>query len=143
MTPEETLQLMAEAYPEIFPTRRLAFNHMFCIIGNGASWIDGELVYDDPAISRARLGNRVITKAVFPHEDDYTDDTFTQYTKWCERRGVPVDPRQASPFFAVDYSDKKYLKLHNYPDNITPEWRVAIEECKEYIRRDGLNPDPE
>ena len=44
MRAEDTLQYMADFYSELFPTRKHALNHLFCVIGNGYKWIDGELV---------------------------------------------------------------------------------------------------
>lgn len=47
MRAEDQLQYMADFYPELFPTRKHALNHLFCVLGNGYDWINGELIDDD------------------------------------------------------------------------------------------------
>lgn len=46
MKAEETLQYMADFCSDIFPTRKHALDHLFCVIGNGYDWVNGELVCD-------------------------------------------------------------------------------------------------
>ena len=33
---------------------------------------------------------------------------------------------------------KKYSYLYNYPDNIKPDWKALIEECKQMLIDDGI-----
>ena len=47
MRAEDQLQYMADFYPELFPTRKHALNHLFCVLVNGYDWINGELIDDD------------------------------------------------------------------------------------------------
>ena len=44
---EHTLQFMMDFYAELFPTRKHCLNHLFCTIGNGYEWENGELVDHD------------------------------------------------------------------------------------------------
>ncbi len=60
MRAEDTLQYMADFYPELFPTRKHALNHLFCVLGNGYEWINGELVDDDNEYEkRYKLRNHI------------------------------------------------------------------------------------
>jgi hypothetical protein len=41
---EETIQVAFDDYPSLFAQRWQVLDHLFCVIGNGFDWIDGELV---------------------------------------------------------------------------------------------------
>ena len=45
MTLELTIQYMFDTYPTLFKERADCLNHLFCVIGNGYGWQDGELCY--------------------------------------------------------------------------------------------------
>lgn len=45
MQVELTIQEMFENFPALFKERADCLNHLFCTIGNGYEWINGELVY--------------------------------------------------------------------------------------------------
>ena len=47
MTAENTLQWMMDFYSDLFPTRQRGLDHLFCTIGNGYEWVNGELVCED------------------------------------------------------------------------------------------------
>lgn len=44
---EQTLQCMLDFSGDLYPTRKHCLNHLFCTIGNGYEWKNGELVSDD------------------------------------------------------------------------------------------------
>lgn len=44
MTVELTIQEMFDKYPTLFKERADCLNHLFCTIGNGYHWKDGELI---------------------------------------------------------------------------------------------------
>ena len=31
-----------------------------------------------------------------------------------------------------------YSLIYNVPNDVTPEWKALVEECKELLRRDGI-----
>ena len=33
---------------------------------------------------------------------------------------------------------KKYSLIYEVPDDVTPEWKALVEECKELLRKDGI-----
>lgn len=47
MTFEATIQAMYDAYPEFFKERADCLNHLFCTLGNGWEWKNGQLVSKD------------------------------------------------------------------------------------------------
>lgn len=44
MKVELTIQEMFDNYPTLFKDRADCLNHLFCVIGNGYDWVNGELV---------------------------------------------------------------------------------------------------
>ena len=46
MNIELTIQNMFDEYPTLFKERADCLNHLFCTIGNGYEWVNGELVGD-------------------------------------------------------------------------------------------------
>lgn len=71
MRAEDTLQYMADFYPSIFPTRKHALDHLFCVVGNGYEWKDGELVDCDDKYEKRYQLREHISEAEFPNEDEW------------------------------------------------------------------------
>ena len=46
MRAEDTLQFMMDFQGSLFHSRQKCLDQLFCTIGNGYSWVDGELVED-------------------------------------------------------------------------------------------------
>ena len=44
MKVELTIQEMFDNYPTLFKERADCLNHLFCVIGNGYDWVNGELI---------------------------------------------------------------------------------------------------
>lgn len=115
MRAEETLQMMADFYGDLFPTRKSALDHLFCVIGNGYKWIDGELIdTDNETTSRYRLV-KPIKDAKFRRLDD-PDEIY----KW-----YPIVP--------------KYSYICNYPANIKADWFELLNECRSLLEADGIS----
>lgn len=143
MKPERTLQRMYNEHPHLFPTRQRALNYLFCVIGNGYEWVDGELVYEDDV--------------PFDEDDDIiskspmTDEEFEVYhQKWLEEtvelkcsinpnvshdEALKVTLENCRKWYPIS---KKFSHICNLPDNITPEWKALAEECKEMLKKDGI-----
>jgi hypothetical protein len=45
MTAQDTIYVQLASYACIFPNRGAALNHLFCVLGNGYQWEDGQLVH--------------------------------------------------------------------------------------------------
>lgn len=145
MRAEDTLQFMSDFYPLIFPCRRAALEHLFCTIGNGAEWIDGEIVYDDHRFHNYVL-KEPVEKAIFEYTDEEASKKFQEDILRNKRHakiiGKEFNEEEFKPFHRIRFwSGKTYLKLYNPPDNIKDDWKALLEECKEYIRKEGLDPE--
>jgi hypothetical protein len=55
MTFEVTIQTMYDAYPEFFKERADCLNHLFCTLGNGWEWKNGQLVSSDKEYKKFKV----------------------------------------------------------------------------------------
>lgn len=131
MRAEDTLQFMMDFQGNLFYNRQKCLDQLFCTIGNGYSWVDGELVEDSldtkTLLSRWKLVTPIEraepTKSVI-EVDGIRESMF-------KRRNL--DNPKWYPL------SKKYSYLYNYPDNIKPDWKALIEECKQMLIDDGID----
>lgn len=47
MNVADTLYFQLAAYANLFPNRARALDHLFCVVGNGMQWVDGQLVHPE------------------------------------------------------------------------------------------------
>lgn len=135
MRAEDTLQYMADFYPQMFPTRKHALNELFCVLGNGFEWVNGELVNDNNKYVKRYKLIEEIHRAEFRNEDSWYD-LHEFYQKMCEDKSnkIPIEYR----FEWYLPLDDKLSNLCNYPDDIKPDWKELIEECKAMLRKDKV-----
>jgi len=70
MNVELTIQEMFDDHPTLFKERADCLNHLFCTIGNGYEWYNGELVSDSIPLSDTEikaLENRLVDNKAFQH----------------------------------------------------------------------------
>lgn len=115
MRAEDTLQYLFDFYGRIFPTRRHALNQLFCVIGNGYDWIDGQLAYYDASDYHSRWElKEPIERAIEP---------VGEIPSWMKFEWYPLC---------------EYSKINNIPNNITDDWLALANECKALLAEDGI-----
>ena len=131
MRAEDTLQFMMDFQGDLFYSRQKCLDQLFCTIGNGYSWVDGELVEDS-----------LDTKTLLSRWKQVTPIEHAEPTKSV----IEVGRIRESMFKRRNLDDqkwyplsKKYSYLYNYPDNIKPDWKALIEECKQMLIDDGID----
>lgn len=131
MRAEDTLQFMMDFQGNLFYNRQKCLDQLFCTIGNGYSWVDGELVED--SLDTKTLLSR--WKLVTPIERAEPTKSVIEVggirESMFKRRNL--DNPKWYPL------SKKYSYLYNYPDNIKPDWKALIEECKQMLIDDGID----
>ena len=130
MRAEDTLQFMMDFQGSLFHSRQKCLDQLFCTIGNGYSWVDGELVEDsrdtEMLLSRWKLATPI----------EHAEPTLgvSELGKIKEdilkRRGI--EDQKWYPL------SKEYSYLYNYPDDIKPDWKALLEECKQMLIDDGV-----
>lgn len=127
---------MADFYSDLFPTRKHALDHLFCTIGNGYDWVNGELVdSDDKYFKRYKLAQKIV-RAKFEREDEWWryHEIFEEISKQTGKPNIKY------PFSWYPLS-RKYSYLFNYPKNIKPDWKALLDECRELLIADGIDLD--
>lgn len=84
MTLELTIQAMFDEYPTLFQDRVDCLNHLFCVIGNGYKWINGELVDIDDNYSKSELKafeTHLVNGKAFQYNKMSFRDIERQYVK--------------------------------------------------------------
>ena len=131
MRAEDTLQFMMDFQGSLFHSRQKCLDQLFCTIGNGYSWVDGELVEDSldtkTLLSRWKLATPI----------EHAEPTWgvSELGKMKEdilkRRGI--EDQKWYPL------SKEYSYLYNYPDDIKPDCKALIEERKQMLIDDGID----
>lgn len=131
MRAEDTLQFMMDFDGNLFWSRQQCLNHLFCTIGNGYEWENGELVeknYDtEQMLSRWQLIEPV--KHAEPRQLAVELNEIREGTQ--RRRGFKEIPK----WYPLS---KEYSYLYNYSDNIKSDWLALIKECKQMLIADGI-----
>lgn len=134
MTAENTLQWMMDFDSDLFPTRQSCLDHLFCVIGNGYKWVNGELVSED------HLSERYVMMEQIVHAKSLYDETYEK------RRNLELDLAKKIPGYQPNPKyihhwyplSKDYSFLYNYPPDIKPDWMNILNECKELLIADGI-----
>ena len=131
MRAEDTLQFMMDFRGDMYYSRQECLNQLFCVIGNGYEWIDGELVESSietsELLSRWQLSNPI----------EHAKPTKSRekcgkiHEEIWNRRGIKTDR-----WYPLS---KKYSYLFNYPKDIKPDWMALIEECRQMLIDDGID----
>lgn len=136
MRAEDTLQYMSDFYPEIFPTRKHCLDHLFCVIGNGYKWVNGELVDDDCEYQKRYKLRKSIKKAEFKREENWyhMNEFYNNLYDLDEKQKIPMQYN-----FEWYPLSKKYSALFTYPEDIKDDWKELLEECKSMLIADGID----
>lgn len=142
MNVELTIQEMYNEYPTLFVDRVDALNHLFCTIGNGYDWKNGELVSSGYSYPKKKdiekLKNDLVDGKAFQHNklslrgqhQYYINQRTTEETeRLAERSKMSVkDFLDCEQFLLRAYPDDKY---HSYPKNM--RWYFYLGDyCKNF-----------
>ena len=135
MRAEDTLQFMLDFYPDLFPTRKHCLDHLFCVIGNGYEWENGELVNDGVFEKRYKMRKHV--ERAVPRNENLYNQMFEIHKRLKE-----IDEDYKIPFsynFEWHRLYHKYSKIFTYPEDIKDDWMNLIEETKKLLIADGVD----
>ena len=159
MKPERTIQYCYDRYPKLFPTRQRVLDHLFCVIGNGYSWYKGEVVSDNELFIWDNELERYIIDPDYTIDEEpdiistppkTEEENAKDMKEW--RMSLAELRHRVHPETSIEehYKDlennfhkwyplsKNYSLIYTVPDDVTPEWKALVEECKELLRKDGI-----
>jgi len=151
-TLKHTIYIMVTGYPELFPHRVAALDHLFCVIGNGYDWKKGQLVYYKREKVRKyapqlpSIFEEFITNDKLPPEISnlpIVQNILKKHEQALET--VKNAKKIATPFYYAgvpkDYKfypwDKDYSTIFNLPEDITPDWLEGVNETKKLLKKYG------
>ena len=131
MRAEDTLQFMMDFQGSLFHSRQKCLDQLFCTIGNGYSWVDGELV-EDSLDTKTLLSRWKLTAPIEHAEPTWGVSELGKMKEDILKRRDIKDQK----WYPLS---KEYSYLYNYPDDIKPDWKALIEECKQMLINDGID----
>lgn len=134
MTAENTLQWMMDFYSDLFPTRQSCLDHLFCVIGNGYEWVNGELVCEDHLSRRYEMKEEII------HAEAWHEDLYKTHEKMELELAKKIPNYKPNLKYSHHWYPlhKEYSFLYNYPPDIKPDWLKLLNECKAMLIADGI-----
>lgn len=164
MNLELTIQEMFNNFPTLFKERSDCLDHLFCTIGNGYHWNNGELCYDDADDDEEYLKGCLVDGKAYQHNKMSLRAEAIHYAKERKKEATYSPKLQAlfdkadEAYFARLPDDvyhkrerkyrwyfylggycTRYAKLFNFPKDIKPDWLAGIEECKAMLIEDGYD----
>ena len=137
MNTEETIRVALINFPSIFPNALSVYNHLFCTVGHGYEWENGELV------STGRYNTDVKTAILKEVESLYSFFTNLQPSTLNNWRSIEIRRDETikninlifdtsssltdfTPASDFQFSEiTKYSKILNLPSDITSDWLDA------------------
>ncbi len=151
-TVEETVRNSLLDYPTLFSNRTEIFHHLFCVIGNGYEWNDGELVngyrMDDGLVEeyeREPCSVKDEEEQMKEYNEQYSKDLY-EFLEPALRIQIRKD--NAKFEFHKDNIDLlvkivgnidwiypmcEYSRLMNIPDDVKDDWLEAAEQMATYV----------
>ena len=146
---EQTIQYMYDFYPDLFPNRRHALNHLFLTLGNGMVWHDGQLIdrdfenldYNNEVMHDGQFGNRykiTVPKVVEAQQDLGVTINFVD-------RVFKNNPNYEFKWYRQNDNNEIIISMNCPPALITAstnkvnaDWQAGIDEVYERLRNDGI-----
>ena len=145
---------MFDECPDLFSTRQECYDFLFCVIGNGYEWKRGQLVYCDDESTEEDEDADYAALAAAWESAGIKPKTVQSETNIAKRRkedeelhnlkrgndladGLP-DIGPYNPNKRHWYPICEYSRISNVPEDVRPDWKAAIEECKVMLRADGI-----
>jgi hypothetical protein len=153
--PETTIRRSLWRYPSLFANRADVLYHLFCIIGNGYDWVNGELVgidhgmpWEDRPISKPDDSPLMaeIHAELQAEEDAKRARNRGDIERWAADTGslTRFESGSGGPGWRPTAHDiSQYQYLWAVPDDVTDEWRRVWQEARDLfipMYRDLLTP---
>lgn len=131
MRAEDTLQFMMDFQGDMFYSRQKCLDQLFCTVGNGYDWVDGELVENDSDTEALLSRWKLIKPIEYAQPTEGTVEIGRIREDIHNRRGL-----ESPKWYPLS---KKYSYLYNYPADIKDDWKALLEECKSMLIADGID----
>lgn len=144
MTVFETIKTLLQDYPRLYKNRMDVLYHLFCVIGNGYDWKDGDLVdvsgyqkdrpseytIDAEANYQALVDFYQNQMSFMPSEEKLRKEaTDNQQHALYLQENIDQIVNTTTPLLLSTYPlSEEYSSLMNIPEDINQDWAQAAEE---------------
>lgn len=146
---EQTIQYMYDFYPDLFPNRQHALNHLFLTIGNGMVWHDGQLIdrdfqnldYNNEVMHDCHFGNSykiTVPEVVKAQQDPLAKVNFIN-------RVLKYDSKYKFKWSRQNDNNEIIISMNCPPALITAstnkvndDWQAGIDEVYEMLKNDKI-----
>lgn len=151
MNLRDTVRNALLKHPSIFENALTVYNHLFCVLGNGYEWLDGELILGskEPISLKEAVKDRVkysfeqfmtspISKLIENKRvmDKYREQLITDIDRMFNVTKFSKDFTIPEKF--TFYPTSRFSKMCCFPKNIKPDWKEGIVKLIEIMEN---NPD--
>lgn len=123
MNVELTMQFMFDQYPALFKTRADCLDHLFCTIGNGYEWVNGELISITENLNNKEIENL---------KTNLVDNTAYQHNKLSLRDE-----------YIYYYNENKKNNFENVPEHLRDNYINNFDTAISKIPNDQYYKEPE
>lgn len=142
MTVETTLQDMFDNHPKLFATRQDCFDHLFFTLGCGYHWKFGQLVegyqYNKEIHDEDYLNPKVVKAEQSIENIEMKNKMDREMHEFYHMEALEEDGIDIGPYDPNKRSRDLNSNILNIPDNIKPDWKAAVEECKAMLKADNV-----
>jgi hypothetical protein len=145
MTVETTLQDMFDRFPTLFATRQECFNHLFMTVGCGYDWMFGQLVisgqYNKEIHEKDYLNPKVVKAEQSIENIEMKNKMDREMHEFNRMEALEEDDVDIGPY---DPNKRHWSEITtssnilDVPDDIKPDWKAAVEECKAMLKSDNV-----
>jgi len=133
MRAENVLQIMMDFDTRMFWSRKCCLNYLFCVIGNGLKWVNGELNY-----SCDRADRYILKEDVVRAEPSVSAKLIHEVETEYKTRIRALVGKEYKEFTWYPISER-YSYVCNYPKDIKPDWLELILETRNLLIKDGID----
>lgn len=165
MRVENTIQAIFDSYPILYSNREDVLVYLLCFFGTGYEWSNGQLI--QTCDKKIKKYNKLIKGKAHQYYDNRVDKIL--YLMYSSRKrkvsfGSFISTLKATNIYdsinegldekmflpnslsnIINYSDlpklmcKEYSPLFNIPEDITDDWRAAVNEVKEILKSHNVD----
>lgn len=149
MRAEDYLQFQFDFWPELFYSRENLLDHIFCSVGNGLEWRDGEIKdrnsFHD--CKDEREDRYVLKHPVERAVPSYLGISHRQ-AKLSHLKLLMNSDNEFADIYKNDYNvitksfnslSKNHSLIYEIPDNVKPDWLDLCIETIGYMKESGID----
>mgnify|MGYP006921415738 CR=1 FL=1 len=126
---------MLKDYPSLFQNRTDCFDQLFCVLGNGYEWENGELVDQfkpTPTFIKEKKKRKAKESKILRESILHLDGNLERYYRIYPK--TPTNKQVAIRYETIDCHNRiwypiesQYTPLFNIPDNVKLDWAEAAQ----------------